>query len=169
MTNEGQQRAAAPAGTDATASTTATATTTPIAAHPRPLPPIGTRASVTRTITESEVRAFAAITGDTNELHIDPEQARRTRFGRPIAHGILTAGLISAVIGTKLPGFGAIYLGQTLKFLRPVYLDDTITATAEVIALRPDKRIMTLRTECTNQHGEVVIAGEATVLDDDPA
>ena len=166
MTNEGQQRATAPAGKDVTSATTAMA---PTATHPRPLPAIGTCASITRTITEVEVRAFAEITGDTNELHIDPEQARRTRFGRPIAHGILTAGLISAVIGTKLPGFGAIYLGQTLKFLRPVYLHDTITATAAVIAVRPEKRIFTLRTECVNQRGEVVIEGEATVMDEDPA
>jgi 3-hydroxybutyryl-CoA dehydratase len=130
----------------------------------RPIPPLGTRASVTRTIAEADVERFAELTGDRNPLHLDVEYAAGTRFGGRISHGILTAGLISTVIGMHLPGVGAIYLGQHLKFVAPVYLGDTITATAEVIAVRADKRILTLRTECTNQDGRRVIEGEAVVM-----
>lgn len=130
----------------------------------RPIPPVGTRASVTRTITDDQIRTFAEITGDTNPLHLDDAHAATTRFGGRIAHGMLTAGLISTIIGTKLPGLGAIYLQQQLRFVAPVRPGDTITATGEVIAVRPEKRILTLRTECTNQHGELVITGEAVVM-----
>jgi 3-hydroxybutyryl-CoA dehydratase len=133
-------------------------------AEERPIPPVGTRASVTRTITDAQIRTFAKITGDTNPLHLDDAHAATTRFGGRIAHGMLTAGLISTIIGTKLPGLGAIYLQQQLRFVAPVRPGDTITATGEVIAVRPEKRILTLRTECTNQHGELVITGEAVVM-----
>ena len=130
----------------------------------RPVPALGTRASLTRTITDNDVTQFAAITGDTNPVHLDARYAATTRFGQRIVHGILTAGLISAVIGTKLPGLGAIYLSQQLKFLAPVHRGDTITASAEVIASRPEKRILTLHTQCVNQDGQVVIDGEAIVM-----
>ncbi|HEX9412005.1 MAG TPA: MaoC family dehydratase [Ktedonobacterales bacterium] len=131
---------------------------------PQPIPDLGTRATITRTITDDDVRHFARLTGDTNPVHLDSDYAATTRFGEPIVHGILTAGLISAVIGTQLPGLGAIYLKQALKFVAPVRHGDTITASAEVVDIRPDKRILTLRTECTNQHGECVIEGEAIVM-----
>jgi 3-hydroxybutyryl-CoA dehydratase len=134
------------------------------AAEPRPIPMVGTVESVTRTITDADVAAFAHLTGDNNPVHLNAEYAATTRFGEPIAHGILTTGLISAVIGTKLPGLGAIYLNQTLKFVAPVFHGDTITASAEVIATRPEKRILTLRTACVNQHGATVIEGEAVVM-----
>ncbi|HEV2238521.1 MAG TPA: MaoC family dehydratase [Ktedonobacterales bacterium] len=130
----------------------------------RPIPAIGTVETVTRTITDADVAAFASLTGDYNPVHLDASYAATTRFGEPIAHGILTTGLISAVIGTKLPGLGAIYLNQTLKFVAPVFHGDTITASAEVIAARPEKRILTLRTACVNQHGATVIEGEAVVM-----
>jgi 3-hydroxybutyryl-CoA dehydratase len=130
----------------------------------RPIPTIGTVETVTRTITDADVAAFASLTGDNNPVHLDASYAATTRFGEPIAHGILTTGLISAVIGTKLPGLGAIYLNQTLKFVAPVFHGDTITASAEVIASRPEKRILTLRTACVNQHGATVIEGEAVVM-----
>ena len=104
------------------------------------------------------------MTGDKNPVHLDDAYARTTRFGGRIAHGMLTAGLISAVLGTKLPGPGAIYLNQTLKFTAPVRIGDTITATAEVTAYREDKRIVTLKTDCTNQRGELVLTGEAVLL-----
>lgn len=130
----------------------------------RPIPALGTSASLTRTITDNDVTQFAAITGDTNPVHLDEQYAATTRFGQRIVHGILTAGLISAVIGTQLPGLGAIYLSQSLKFLAPVHRGDTITASAEVIAVRPEKRILTLHTQCVNQDGEVVIDGEAVVM-----
>lgn len=132
--------------------------------QPRPIPALGTQASLTRTFTDADIRQFAELTGDHNPVHLDPAYAATTRFGECIAHGILTAGLISAVIGMQLPGLGAIYLQQNLKFKGPVYAGDTITATAEVVNVRSEKRILTLRTECTNQRGEVVIEGEAVVM-----
>lgn len=125
---------------------------------------VGERASVTKTITDADVRAFAELVGDFNPIHLDEEYARGTRFGRRIAHGMLSGGLISAVLGMKLPGPGAIYLSQQVKFLAPVYLDDTITAVAEVTAWRPDKRILTLKTECYNQDGQAVVTGEAVLM-----
>jgi len=126
----------------------------------------GQRASVTKTISEADVYAFAGITGDFNPLHVDAEFGRRSRFGERIAHGMLTAGLISAVLGMKLPGPGGIFLGQTLKFLKPVNFGDTITAEAEVVSYRIEKRILTLKTTCANQRGEQVIEGEAVLLVD---
>ena len=124
----------------------------------------GDSASFTKTISESDVAAFAHITGDTNPVHLDEEYARTTRFGRRIAHGMLSAGLISAVLANRLPGPGTIYLGQTLRFLAPVFLGDTITATVTVTAYDAEKRRATLRTICTNGDGIDVISGEATVL-----
>ncbi|RMF36009.1 MAG: MaoC family dehydratase [Chloroflexi bacterium] len=125
---------------------------------------VGERASLTRTITEDDVIAFARLTGDTNPLHLDEAYARTTRFGRRIAHGLLTAGLISALLGTELPGPGAIYLEQRLRFTRPVYLGDTVTATVEVLSFREEKGVLTLRTDCFNQEGEPVLTGEAVLL-----
>jgi 3-hydroxybutyryl-CoA dehydratase len=125
---------------------------------------IGERATFTKTISETDVAAFAQVTGDWNPLHMDDDYARQTRFGRRIAHGMLTAGLISTVLGTKLPGPGAIYLEQTLRFLAPVYLGDTITAEVEVTAWRADKRIVTLETTCCNQDGIEVLAGQAVLM-----
>ena len=123
---------------------------------------LGDRASLSKIITQADVAEFARITLDANPLHLDEEYARQTRFGGRIAHGMLGAGLISAVIGTQLGG--PIYLGQTLKFLKPIRMGETITATAEVIAVRQDKNIVTLKTSVTNEQGVEVIAGEATVL-----
>ena len=125
---------------------------------------VGDSASYTQTLSEEHVTLFIGAVGDTNPLHVDAEYARRSRFGARIAQGILVAGLISTAIGTKLPGPGAIYLGQSLRFLKPTYLGDTITATVTVRAIRPDKPILSLETVCTNQKGERVIEGEATVL-----
>lgn len=125
---------------------------------------VGDSASYSQTIGEAHITQFIGAVGDTNPLHVDAEFARRSRFGQRIAQGILVAGLISTTIGTKLPGVGAIYLGQSLRFLRPTYIGDTITATVTVKAIREDKPILTLETVCTNQRGEQVISGEATVL-----
>lgn len=127
---------------------------------------IGHRASLSRTIGEEDVRAFAELSGDRNPLHLDKEFARRSRFGRTIAHGMLSAGVISAALGKCLPGPGAIYLSQTLRFVRPVYPGDTVTATVEIAAYREDKGIVKARTTCTNQAGDVVIDGEAVLLVD---
>lgn len=124
----------------------------------------GQKATWTKTITEADVYAFAGITGDFNPLHVDREYAARGRFGERISHGMLTAGLISAVLGMRLPGPGGIFLSQSLKFLKPVRFGDTITAEAEVLSYRADRRILTVRTACTNQRGETVIEGEAVLL-----
>lgn len=130
---------------------------------------VGEKASVAKTISEADIYAFAGITGDFNPLHVDAEFARRSRFGERIAHGLLTAGLISTVLGMHLPGPGGIFLSQTLKFLRPVRIGDTITALAEVTAWYPAKRVLHLRTVCSNQHGEAVVDGESVLLVDDLA
>ena len=123
---------------------------------------LGDHASLSKTITPDDVNEFARITLDTNPLHLDEEFAKQTRFGGLIVHGMLGASLISAVIGTELGG--PIYLGQTLKFLKPIRIGETITATAEVVAVREDKNIVTLRTSVTNEEGAIVIVGEASVL-----
>lgn len=124
----------------------------------------GQTATWTKTITEADVAAFAGISGDFNPLHVDREYAARSRFGERIAHGILTAGLISAVLGMRLPGPGGIYLSQRLAFLKPVRFGDTITAQAEVLRWEAERRVLTLRTTCTNQRGELVLDGEAVLL-----
>lgn len=125
---------------------------------------VGDSASYSQTIGEAQIAHFIGAVGDTNPLHVDAEYARKSRFGQRIAQGILVAGLISTTIGTKLPGVGAVYLGQSLRFLRPTFIGDTVTATVTVKAIREDKPILTLETVCINQRGEQVISGEATVL-----
>ncbi|MDO5301341.1 MAG: MaoC family dehydratase [Tissierellia bacterium] len=125
---------------------------------------VGDSASLTKKITDEDVRAFAEISGDYNPVHIDEEFANATMFKGRIAHGILVSGLISAVIGTQLPGKNTIYMGQNLKFTKPVYLNDEITAKVEVTNLREDKHIVSLKTTATNQKGEEVIVGDAVVL-----
>ncbi len=128
---------------------------------------IGQKASFTKQITERDVATFAEISGDKNPLHLDEAYAKQTRFGARIAHGAFTFALISAALGNELPGPGTVYMSQSLKFIKPVYLDDTITATVEITALRADKGIVTLKTECANQRGEKIAAGEAVVYHDD--
>ena len=125
---------------------------------------VGDTDSLTKTITDDDIRAFAQLTGDNNPVHLDDEFARATRFGRRIAHGMLSAGLISAVLANRLPGTGTVYLSQSLNFVAPVYPGDTITARVTVTRVREDKPIVTLETVCTNQHDEPVIRGEAVVL-----
>ena len=124
---------------------------------------IGQKASVQKTFTAADVTAFAGITLDVNPIHMSEAYAKNTIFGRRIVHGILTSGLISAVLANQLPGPGTIYLGQELKFVAPVYLGDDITAEVEVIELRPEKKLVKLSTTCTNQDGKTVITGGATV------
>jgi 3-hydroxybutyryl-CoA dehydratase len=125
---------------------------------------VGQAATVERTVTDGDVVAYAGITGDDNPVHLDEEVAAKSRFGGRIAHGMLSAGFISAAIGTRLPGPGSIYLGQTLKFTAPVRIGDTVTTRVEVIELVPEKRRVKLGTRCANQHGETVIEGEALVM-----
>lgn len=125
---------------------------------------VGESAEICRTVSESDIRDFARITGDTNPIHLDEAYARETRFGGRIAHGMLGAGLISAVLGTKLPGPGAIYLSQSLRFKAPVRPGDTITARATVAEWNGDKGTVKLTTEAVNQEGVVVITGEAALI-----
>lgn len=126
---------------------------------------VGDRAEFEKVVTAEDIMDFARVTGDTNPLHTDAAYAAKTRFREPIAHGMLSAGYISAVLGTKLaPHCCAVYLSQSLRFLRPVKVGDTIKATAEVKAIEPEKRIFTLETDCFNQDGEVVVKGEAVIL-----
>lgn len=125
---------------------------------------VGQSASFTKTITESDVYTFAGLSGDLNPAHINEEYAKGTRFGGRIAHGMLSAGLISAVIGMQLPSPGTIYMGQTLKFLSPVRIGDTVTATVKVTSIDEQRRRAVLETTCTNQEGTLLISGEAKVL-----
>ena len=125
---------------------------------------VGDSASVTKTITEADVQTFGDLTGDHNPLHFDKEHARRTRFGKPISHGMLTGSLFSPIIAHRLPGEGAIYLSQSLRFVAPVFAGDTITAELTVTRVREDKQIITLEGVLRNQRGEVVIKGESVVL-----
>jgi acyl dehydratase len=125
---------------------------------------VGDSAEITRTIEQADVEAFAEVTGDHNPVHVDEAFAQQTRFGRRIAHGMLTASLISSVLANKLPGEGSVYLGQTLQFVAPVFPGDEVTARVTVKAVREDKPVVKLETICVNQRGETVIRGEATVL-----
>ena len=125
---------------------------------------VGQSASLSKTISESDVYTFAGITGDLNPAHVNEEYARQSRFGGRIAHGLLSAGLISAAIAMKLPGPGTIYLGQTIKFLAPVRIGDTVTATVKVLSIDAARRRAVLETTCHNQKDALVITGEAPVL-----
>ena len=127
----------------------------------------GQISSCSKTITEKDVKTFAEISGDTNPVHLDETYAKQTRFGKRIAHGTLTIGLISVVLGNQLPGHGTVYMSQAIKFVKPVFFDDTITATVEILSIRADKGIVTLKTVCTNQRGENVAEGEAMVFHPD--
>lgn len=126
---------------------------------------VGDRVSFTKTVTEQDVVDFARVTGDDQPLHLDPDFGRRTRFGKRIAHGMLSAGFISAALGTRLaPGWVVVYLQQQLRFRLPVAIGDTITANVEVKEVDAEKRILTLETDCVNQAGATVVQGEAKVL-----
>ena len=125
---------------------------------------LGDSASVSKTVTETDVYLFAGITGDLNPAHVNEVASSQTMFKGRIAHGMLSAGFISAVLGMYLPGPGTIYLGQELKFTKPVRIGDTITATATVTEMIVEKNIIKLETICTNQNGEVVTKGVATVM-----
>lgn len=125
---------------------------------------IGDKASFQKTITETDVYLYAGITGDLNPAHINQVEAETTMFQGRIAHGMLTAGLVSAVLGMQLPGPGSIYLGQELKFLAPVRIGDTIKAEVEIIEKLEEKNRIKLNTICTNQNGVEVLRGIATIM-----
>ena len=124
---------------------------------------VGDRASVSKTFTDEDVLNFSNLSLDKNPIHLDQSFAEKSIFGKKIAHGMLVASLFSGLLGMKLPGEGTIYLGQSLSFLIPIYIGDEVTATVEVIKIRPDKPIVTMRTFCVNSEGLVVVEGEAVV------
>jgi len=117
-----------------------------------------------RLVTDELVRAFAEVSGDYNPIHLDEDFAKTTRFGRRIAHGMLSGAFISAVLGYEMTEKKIVYLSQTLKFTAPVFIGDTVTTTATVTAIREDKNIVTMDTICTNQNGETLVKGESVVM-----
>ncbi|HEY4165844.1 MAG TPA: MaoC family dehydratase [Reyranella sp.] len=124
---------------------------------------VGMSAMFGKTVTEADIVAYAGVSGDTNPIHLHDGFARTTRFGQRIAHGMLSGSFISAVIGTKLPGPGSIYVSQTMNFMAPVLIGETITAVATVTAIDERRRRVTLKTQCLNGD-KVVIDGEAQIL-----
>ncbi|VFB16692.1 (R)-specific enoyl-CoA hydratase [Urinicoccus massiliensis] len=127
---------------------------------------IGDEAEISKVVTEEDIQKFSEVSLDTNPLHLDEEFAGKTIFKKRIAHGIIGASLISAVLGTKLPGVNTIYMSQTLNFLAPVYIGDEITARVKVVKKRDDKHMIFFETVVVNQDGKKVITGEALVKKD---
>ena len=125
---------------------------------------VGDTAKVARRVDEGDIASFVEAVGDYNPVHADRQYAATTMFKEPIAPGIWTAGLLSGVIGTRLPGPGAIYLSQELKFLKPVLIHDVITARVEVVEVLRERNRIRLKTVCTNQRGDEVLTGEALVM-----
>ena len=124
---------------------------------------VGQSAMFGRTVTEADIAAFAGVSGDTNPIHLHEGFAKTTRFGQRIAHGMLSGSFISTVIGTKLPGPGSVYISQTMSFMAPVLIGETITAVATITAIDERRRRVTLKTQCLNGD-KVVIDGEAQIL-----
>jgi 3-hydroxybutyryl-CoA dehydratase len=126
---------------------------------------VGDKAELTKSISDQDIVDFARVSGDNQPLHLDDAYAARTRFKKRLAHGMLSAGLISAALGTQLaPQATVVYLSQSMRFRAPVFPGDTITAQIEVTAIDPEKRFVTCRTDCVNQEGQAVVTGEAQVL-----
>lgn len=125
---------------------------------------VGQSATRTKTFTDEDVRLFAQVSGDVNPVHLDDEYAKTTIFGQRVVHGMLTASMLSAILANDFPGPGSIYLGQNIKFTKPVFIGDTVTATVTVTNFRADKRILSLDTVCVNQRGETVLQGDAVIL-----
>ncbi len=124
---------------------------------------VGERATFSKTVSESDIYLFAGITGDFNPVHINKIYAESTFFKARIAHGILLAGFLSAVMANQLPGPGAVYISQELHFTAPVFIGDTVTAQVEVLSIDGDVNRVTLKTTCINQNGEMVVDGQALV------
>lgn len=127
-------------------------------------PEIGQTATIEKTLDKQTVVAFASVSEDYNPIHLDEDFAKTTQFERPIVHGMLASSLISGLLASKVPGAGSIYLGQSLKFLRPVFVGETVTAKVEVTSVREDKPIAVISTQVLNANGEVAVDGEATVM-----
>ena len=125
---------------------------------------VGDVSTFTKTVTESNITLFAGFSGDFNPAHINAVAAEQSMFGRRIAHGMLSAGFISTVLGTQLPGPGTIYMAQELRFVKPVFIGDTVTAICTVVERNEEKNRLKLETVVENQNGEKVITGFATVM-----
>jgi len=129
---------------------------------------VGHKVSFSKTVSDKDIQSFADVTGDANPVHLNEDYASKTRFKGRIAHGMLSAGFISAALGTRLaPNSVVVYLSQQLRFQRPVKIGDTVTANCEVTALQPERRFVTVKTDCVNQAGEEVVTGEALLLLDE--
>jgi len=127
-------------------------------------PEIGQIATIEKKLDKQTVEAFASVSEDYNPIHLDEDFAKTTQFERPIVHGMLASSLISGLLASKVPGAGSIYLGQSLKFLRPIFVGETVTAKVEVTSVREDKPIAVISTQVLNANGEVAVDGEATVM-----
>lgn len=125
---------------------------------------IGDRAEFSKTISETDSYLYAGITGDFNPIHINKSYSEKTMYGERLVHGFLTAGFISSVIGVELPGPGTIYLEQNMKFLKPVMVNETITARVTVTSKDINKNRVELQTECLNEQNEIVLTGQAIVI-----
>ncbi len=128
---------------------------------------IGMKAELSKTVTDEDIKKFAEVTLDYNPVHMDEEAGKNSIFGKRIAHGMISAGVISGVLGTKLPGEGSIYMAQDLRFMAPVFIGDTITAICEIEELIPEKSRVILKTTVVNQDGKEVVTGKATLLKKD--
>lgn len=125
---------------------------------------IGDRYSISREVTDELVRDFARLSGDHNPLHLDDEFASTTRFGRRIAHGMLSGAFISAVLGFEISERKIVYLSQSMRFVAPVFIGDVITTTATISKIREDKGIVTLDNLCTNQNGDTTLTGQSVIM-----
>lgn len=124
---------------------------------------IGQTATFSKTIAEFDIYSFAGITGDLNKLHVDEEFAKKSRFGKRIAHGMLTASFICTALGTKLPGEGTIHIKQELEFIKPVFIGDTITVYLEVVEILSEKKYLKIKSQIFNQEKELVVDGFSIV------
>lgn len=125
---------------------------------------VGQQAKISTCFSEEDVKKFAALSKDFNPVHLDADFAAQTPFGKQIVHGALVSSLFSGLLGQELPGEGTIYLGQNTKFRKPVFIDQTITASVEISSIRADKPIITLKTEVRDEAGKLLVSGEAVVL-----
>ena len=125
---------------------------------------IGDEFNTKRTVTDELIRQFAEVSGDYNPIHLDEEFAAKTRFGKRIAHGMLSGAFISAVLGNEFKDLKIVYLSQTMRFTAPVFIGDTVTTTATVTHIREEKGIVTCETVCTNQNGETLVTGESKIM-----
>ncbi|MEH7381652.1 MaoC family dehydratase [Bacillus sp. JJ1533] len=125
---------------------------------------VGQTASCSKTITETDINLFAGLSGDFNPIHIEDEYAKKTRYKKRIAHGLLTSSLLSQLLGVHLPGKGSVYMEQTIRFTAPVFIGDTITAMATIQECNREKNRVKLLTECHNQKGELVLTGTAVMM-----